>query len=53
MEEKTLYFNLPYKGKQGYDIAENFKGFVKKHLPNTINFRFTYKGNELGSHFFG
>ena len=49
--EINPYFCVPYKGKQGEGLMNQFKGFVNKILPNNVRPKFTYKGKKLGSYF--
>ena len=49
--ERTPYFCIPYKGKQGEVLINKFKGFVSKMIPSVVKPRFTYQGKKLGSCF--
>ena len=53
-ETKEEYFPhmcLPYKGKQGEGILNDFKSTVKKFLPKNVTPRIVYQGKKLGSFF--
>ena len=45
------YICLPYFGKQGENVLNEFKGQLKRILPNEVKPRFIYKGTKLGSFF--
>ena len=49
--EINPYLCLPYKGKQGENVVNKFKGFVNNILPSNVKPRYTYKGKKLGSCF--
>ena len=42
---------LPYKGPEGEEVLNRFKGYLNKVLPKEIKPRFIYKGKKLGSFF--
>ena len=47
----TPHISLPYNGKRGQGIVQNFKKYLKGALPERVKPRFTYKGTRLGSFF--
>ena len=53
-QTKEIYFPsicLPYKGKEGEGILNNFKGYLKHYLPQEVKPQVSYKGKKLGSLF--